>query len=318
MAILASQSNPATCGAALFALKTLLVSAGWTVASSGTGSSGVGSGVYNGSGDAVTTSALMSNPNAWFRVVSPLGPTGPQYVFQNGTSIYGEINIIATCYGVAGAGTASAPNSLTNGLQLRSTAVQTFNTDGTAYRLWCAADNAAPYGFWFGAIPFGGGTMSGVNVLAPLDVTNIGDPTPYAFLSNPYNLNPTWQTVATPANNSSSSGAYTYIPFTTSLSGTIGFLPTNQSFVGGGITLAATSSGGGFGVDPITGKDALFPIMFARSLAVAPAGWKGVTTFARWKGTIRTNGDTATLNSPRDLIHIGDLVLPWDGSVPIL
>lgn len=318
MAILANQSNPAKVGNALFSLKTLLVSAGWTVASSGTGSSGSGSGVYNGSGDAITTGALMTNPNAWYRIVSPLGASGPQYTIQNGPSIFGEAALSVTCYGVSGAGTASNPNPLTSGLQIRSNAVSTLPNDGTPYRFWCAADNAAPYGFWFGAIPFGGGTMSGVNVLAPLSTTNAGDVTPYTFLSNVSNQNPTWQTVSTPANTSSGSGAYTYIPFTTSLSGTIGFLPTNQSFVGGGITLAATSSGGGFGVDPITGKDALFPIMFARSLAVAPAGWKGVTTFARWKGTIRTNGDTATLNTPRDLIHIGDLVLPWDGSVPIL
>lgn len=322
MAILASQTTPTTCGDALFALKALLVSAGWTVGSSGTGSAGAGSGVYNGSGDAITTAALMKNQGAWFRIVSPLGASGPQYIFQNNQSGVGtdngQINVWVTCYGIAGAGTASVPNAFTSGAQIRAaSSLSTFGSNGT-YRFWCAADNAAPYGFWFGAIPIGGGAMAGVNVLAPLSAFNVGDPTPYVFLTNPSNTAATWQTVSVPGNTLTTAGVYAYLPLTTTLTGTIGFLPVNQAFQGGALTLAATSSGGGYGVDPITGKDALFPIMFARSLSITLPSWKGVTTFARWKGTVRTNGDTATLNSPRDLIHTGDLVLPWDGSVPIL
>lgn len=317
MAILAVQTTPATAADALFSLKALLVSAGWTVGSSGTGSAGAGSGIYNGSGDAITTAALMANNSAWYRIVSPLGASGPQYVIQQGTVNNGNINILATSYGIAGAGTASTPNALTSGLQIRSTGVSTFQTNGT-YRFWAAADNAAPYGFWFAGIPIGGGSISGLNVLAPLSSTNVGDVTPYVFISNASNNNVLWSSITSATNNVTSNGVYAYLPGTTTFTATIGFLPTNQSFVGGSQTLAATAGGGGYGVDPLTGKDALFPIMFARALSITLPSWKGVTTFARWKGTIRTNGDTATLNSPRDLIHMGDLVLPWDGSVPIL
>lgn len=322
MAIIASQTTPGTCGDALFSLKALLVSAGWTVGSSGTGDLGAGSGVYDGSGDAITTAALMKNRGAWFRIVSPLGASGPQYIFQNGQSGVGtdsgQINVWVTCYGIAGAGTASVPNAFTSGIQIRAAAsLSTFGSNGT-YRFWCAADNAAPYGFWFGTIPIGGGVMAGVNVLAPLSASNVGDVTPYVVLTNPSNTNATWQNVATPGNTLTTAGVYAYIPLTTNITGTVGFLPTNQTFIGGGLTLAATTSGGGYGTDPITGNDALFPIMFARSLSVGLPSWKGVTTFAKWKGTTRTNGDTATVVSSRDHIHVGDLVLPWDGSVPVL
>lgn len=321
MAIIGSQSTPATCGDALFALKTLLTLAGWTVASSGTGSAGAGSGVFNASGDALTTVALMTNQNAWFRIHSPLGSgDGPEFLFQNGTSNNGQIDLWFTCYGISAPGNASTLPTLVNGAQLRSkTSNAMFPSNGT-YRHWSIADNAAPYGFWFGNIPIGGGAVSGLATLSPLSSFNAGDPNPYIFSSATSTQSFPWSNVAlaTAGVTNPSNAGYLPPPSATNLQIIPGFVPTNQSFQGGALTLAATTSGGGYGTDPITGKDALFPIMFARSLSISLPTWKGVTTWMRWKGTTRTNGDTGTLNTPRDLIHMGDVVLPWDGSIPIL
>jgi hypothetical protein len=321
VAIIASQSTPATCGDALFNIKALLKLAGWIVAESGTGSAGTGSGVYNASGDALTTAALMTNQNAWFRIRSPLGSgTGPEFLFQNGTSNNGQIDLWFTCYGVSAPGTSSTLPTLVNGAEVRDKASSAqFDSNGT-YRLWVAADNAAPYGFWYGCVPIGGGAVRGLASLSPLSTVNVGDPNPYIFSSAHYNLAYPWSNVAlaTAGVNNATNIGYLPPPSATNIQIIPGFIPNNQNFIGGGLTLAATTSGGGYGTDPITGKDALFPIMFARSLAISLPTWKGVTTWMRWKGTARTNGDTGTLVTARDLIHMGDVVLPWDGSVPVL
>jgi hypothetical protein len=326
MTIIASQTTPASSGESLFNLKALLKLAGWTVAESGTGNAGTGSGVYNASGDAITTAALMTNSLAWYRIHTPLGSgSGPEFVIQNSTNNSGQINFWYTAYGTSSPGTASALPTLVNGTQLRSAGGARQMPSGVAYRLWCVADNAAPYGMWFGTIPVGGGNANSVTALCPLSSFNVGDPNPYMLVNTPsgnFNANgPLWSGVTSFASGVDAAClnvGYLPPPAATNLQIIPGFLPTNQSFAGGNIVLPATAAGGGYGTDPITGKDALFPIMYARSLSLTLPTWKGVTTWMRWKGTVRTNGDTGTLNTTRDLIHMADVVLPWDGSVPIL
>jgi hypothetical protein len=319
VAIIASQTTPTNFGDCGYAIKQLLVTAGWSVLESGTGSAGAGSGVYNATGDAITTGALMNNTNAWFRIRSPLGASGPQFVFQNANN-GGGYNIWFTCYGVSSAGNASTPTTLLNGSQIRQSSWTLFaSTTSPVHRLFVAADNAAPYGFWFGQIPVGGGAVKGINVLAPLSVTNPGDVTPYMVVSGLSSSSMLVADLASYASAYSGHLNFGYIPGTTNCTIIPGFLPTNQSYFGGALNLASsTSYAGGYGADPITGKDALFPIMYARSLALTLPCWKGVTSFFRLKGTIRGNADTATVATPSDYIHMGDVVLPWDGSVPVL
>lgn len=75
-------SNVANTGAAdvLYNLKTTLVSAGWTVLSSGTGFGGS----YNASGDSITSATVMNTASAWYRITDPA--TSREFVMQRGGS----------------------------------------------------------------------------------------------------------------------------------------------------------------------------------------------------------------------------------------
>lgn len=320
MATITSQTTPNTTGAILIAIKTLLVSAGWTVAQSGTGSSGAGSGVYNPSGDSVTTTALLNNPDAWFRIVSPLGASGPQFCFQRGSGTT-DARITYSAFGVSVAGTASTIPTMTSQITLRSPGFDAWPPSfvSSLYRLWVAADNAAPYGFWFNLIQVGGGNMASGLALIPMSTFTPGDTNPYIVACNDsassWRANNLFITSSSPTTNS----VVGYLPTTSSVVTIPAFVPSNQNYFGGSVNaIASTVGAGGFGSDPITGKDVLFPIQFIRPVTLGTAAWKGATSFMRWKGTLRANGDTATVTTPRDFIHIGDTVLPWDGSVPLI
>ena len=73
------------------------------------------------------------------------------------------------------------------------------------------------------------------------------------------------------------------------------------------------------GTNPYNNNDDLFPIVFARSANQGTVtGYKGVSSMMKWNGTLRSIGDTQAQNTVRDRIIMGDLSLPWDGSVPAI
>lgn len=75
-------SSVSTTGAAevLYHLKTTLVTAGWVVLSSGTGTGGS----YDASGDSISSVAVMNTANAWFRITDPA--SAREYVMQRGST----------------------------------------------------------------------------------------------------------------------------------------------------------------------------------------------------------------------------------------
>jgi hypothetical protein len=87
MAYVGSTNNVVTNGAGsyLFALKTALIAAGWTVVSSGTGTAGV-----TGAGDLLPTAASFGVAGAWARVreagASTFYRTAPQTVSTRSSS----------------------------------------------------------------------------------------------------------------------------------------------------------------------------------------------------------------------------------------
>ena len=84
MAYVGSVNNAITHGGAsdqLFALKTALLAAGWTVAQSGVTGGGVAS------SDLLTTVALFNTTSAWVRMQEPAGsPVKREYILQMGTA----------------------------------------------------------------------------------------------------------------------------------------------------------------------------------------------------------------------------------------
>ena len=71
------------------------------------------------------------------------------------------------------------------------------------------------------------------------------------------------------------------------------------------------------GVNPISGDDELFPLVFGRRYDVVNSGFKGVSTQTCWNGTTRADGDTlSSAPGARDRIVFGDINVPWNGTIP--
>lgn len=75
------------------------------------------------------------------------------------------------------------------------------------------------------------------------------------------------------------------------------------------------------GTDPCTGQDSLLPILWGNPTGGSgQAGYKGVSRLFKWKCTSRSTGDTCSVASStsKEYIVFGDLVLPWNGSSPLV
>lgn len=73
----------------------------------------------------------------------------------------------------------------------------------------------------------------------------------------------------------------------------------------------------GIPVNPLTGKETLTVPSYARPhTASAPRAFKGYSTVFKYKGVARVSLDTFNLNGSKDLISVGAVALPWNGSDP--
>jgi hypothetical protein len=73
------------------------------------------------------------------------------------------------------------------------------------------------------------------------------------------------------------------------------------------------------GTNSFNNNDDLFPMVYIRGANQgSPAGYKGVGTVMKWNSVLRSIGDTQAQNTVRDRIIMGDVSLPWDGSVPAI
>jgi hypothetical protein len=330
MAIVSSTSTlPANSSTAVYTLKTTLVSAGWTVTQSGTGTAGT----YNSTGDSISSAAVLATANAWFLISSP---NGQRFVFQNEANSTGwRIRWSGSGGTVSTDGTATASPTMASSVFVRGSAVAytTWLPTNNTYRWHVVADNAAPYGFWCAALVTGGteSSHSGL-VFDPLTATASGDVVPYvAYCAGPNFF--LWAGRMEESNTGTSSTvSMSYYASTTPATSTTATMqpygPFWYSPVAGSHLLMGgyLAAGGAFtsvagpGSNPITGYDESWPVIWARRAAASGGnpGYKGVGTFMKFTGTDRTWGDTFTVNSTRDRINIGDFSLPWDGSIPSL
>ena len=159
---------PATGGAAMFIVKTTLVSAGWVVTRSGDGLA-----LFSSSGDIITTGASgaggLGNTNAWFEIRD--ASTRVAFTFQLITTTtwrvkYTESGAFAAgTPGISQTGTATDQQVLYGaGTEAAPTGTQMLHTDNT-YRFHVVANSTAQTGsgtfpFWFG------GSISGTGVVA--------------------------------------------------------------------------------------------------------------------------------------------------------
>lgn len=318
MAFVFSKTTPTTGAVAMFNLKELLKTAGWTVMSSSDGTT------YNAGGDQISSGAAgangMANNNAWFRIRSPAGAGAVEYIFQRGTTNLVWRGKRSRTAGFTG-GSPSAtqtPSATDEGTFLGggTDAAPTFagfHTTDNTYRWNVGADNASPYGWWAGAFTTGGGAIHAVLAHDPLTGTEPTDADQFMGI-----MACTGQSGYSNAHLTSEvQTATTRFCFSQAISAApaAGFLLWSGCTLHNNIQNALVAPTG-LPTNPITTKDEVFPIVWARRSALATPGYKGVSTIMKWTGTTRTTGDTLSVSSTRDRIIYGDVSLPWDGTVP--
>ena len=319
MAFTFTKSSPSTGSVAIYELKERLKSAGWTVLSSSDGTT------YNSGGDQITGGGSgangMANTNAWFRIRDPGGVAS--FIFQRGTTnVLWRIKYSRSAGFTGGSPSATQTPSATDentfwggGTDASPTFGTLFSTDGT-YRWNVGADNAAPYGWWAGSFPIGGGNPLTALVYEPVTGAEATDSSKYVFYiaSSTAGASPFLYAaggLSTEAFASNTHAIYGYVP--SAGTGAFTTFPALALYVANGGTVVAPT---GLGTNPITTKDESFPIVFARRAAFPPSAYKGVSTLMKWCGTTRATGDTLTVSTSRDRIVYRDVSLPWDGTVP--
>lgn len=319
---MASSGIAVTTGADTFyQIKTFLKARGWTVPASSDGLT------YNSSGDQITSAASgaagMDNNSAWERLRDPAGVR--EHVFQRGTNNKNW----RWKYSRASKFTGGSPNATTAPTAADQGHVQgadtpTFvtclPTDGT-YKLYGAADNAAPYGFCFLGIASGLTNLNFLLVYDPLaSLPDSTDADPYVVGMTSATSNVT--VYGTGGQLLKSNGMFK--GWLDVGGGSAAFVGVGQASLGitdtggSGRNLApggdGTSHGGTYNAQ---GKTVILPTFYIRpSTDTVPIGTKGISYWFRHSMGPIGIGSTGVVNGSRDWIGIGTGILfRWDGSV---
>ena len=306
------KGNPATGADAVFEMKEIMVTAGWTVMYSGTGLSGT-----HGASDLITSGSVLNATDAWFRIRHPDGAR--ELIIQriiSSTSWRIKFSLAAGFTGAPSGGGSideDHPASATDeeilkggGTDAVATGESMFSTDGS-YRWKVGVDDTSPYNMYAFALPTGGGSVTSSWIIETLDQLQATDADgTYIFLlwDDPVFGNLWLDTV-------SNGSGHCFVPSATPTvwtpygafvyySDSVRVVPTN------------------IGTNAISGEDELFPVPFGRKAGVANSGYKGVSAQIKWAGTARSSGDTLTVSTTRDRIIFGDISVPWDGTVPVV
>lgn len=296
-------NNAAMTGAqAWVRMLNLWMSQGWVVKSSSDGTSFSPTGNIIVSGDAVAGG--FGNSNAWFRIQMPLvGGVNREIVVQKGTNSTGyDLRYSYSAKFTSGGGVTTLPTATDQ--QDILTRISGFMPADNSFRFNAAAGGSADgYGSWMGCFPIGGGAPSGgVFYINPMTGSAAaGDIDPYVFVkSSAANAGAfAWYRKG---NISEQFVVTHYCPFASTSGGTSIFIPNNC------------------GVNPHTGQEQIFPVPWSsyggNGGQLSIGSFKGISSMVCWNGSTKASGDTFSVLSTRDRFVLGDINLPWNGSVP--
>ena len=274
-------------------LKTLLVSAGWTVPLSGDG--GTGGPV----GDNIPDAAAFVN-GTWFVVERPDG--GAQFLLIR-TSAVVDVSVYYSPGGQFAGGSATGRAAAVDEVPIYTGTYLIDNADGV---LALMADDEAPYGFYVLGWSTGFVRALAKLIYDPVIGADPADPDPYIVIVGGGSSGPDF------ADYSFRSEAST-----TTTARCVGTAPS-----GAGVTISALSlstSGGTVtpGGSPMSfdGQRELgWPLIYARRSAQTDSVYKGVSSLVQWAGTLHAKyGDTVD-GSARILFDT--VTFPWNGTVP--
>jgi hypothetical protein len=319
---------------AMYQLKTVLVSAGWTVTKSGDGLSAFGA-----ASDIITSGLAgangLDNGKAWFVIQQP-GAIPRQFCIQRqtttgaSTSMYWRIKYSKAAGFTGGSPSATVTPSATDEVVLIGTGTDASPTfpnyvcfaNDNQFRFNCFADDASPYGFHSWSWIMSTAQTSHGFGLEPLTAAAPEDPDPaVVVLSSSNTVNVPWTNAFFRETTTASGGGAwigsTFFKFSSSVPalGLVG--PSSNSF--------PSLDFWGLSYDnPFNGKDDLFPITAIAEFQSAQAPYhyyKGICSILRGcaQATGRISGQLYSITTSRDGVLVGHTVLPWDGaSTPLV
>ena len=263
--------TPTTGAWALYYLKEALKQAGWSVLSSGDGLA-----AYSAVGDILTSGNSgangVGNTRAWFRIRTPAGVGGREFIFQRGTAnTTGRYKISHSAGFTGGApGTLVTPSAtdeaiyLGGGTDAAPSYGTAFQTDAS-YKLHIGTDNAAPYDVYMSQVTFGGATASMWWFLTMATGSYpAGDVAPYVV---GVNLTATMAALTSGGGDGwykKGLGGEAWVTF-----------PAARYYFG--VSMPTSRY---FGINPYNGRSDFLPISLYRDNSFANAGWKGFLSLA--------------------------------------
>lgn len=307
-----TNTTPATGSLAMYSLFALMLGNGFTCPADSDGTT------YSSSGGQVTGGASgahgIGNTSAWKRFKT-LG--SKEYVVQRGTTdlLWRAKMSISAGFSGGSPGATQVPSATDEvvlwggGTDSSPTFTALFAANG-GYRFNAMVDTATTGGFYSFGFPTGGGTLTHSWVDDPL--TNCASTDGFKFALHMSQVGMAQGQVQTETFAASTAFLASTTPKTS---------PVGTDFLGYPALALVSSSNSAVipkasAVNPISGADPAVPMILWRRSALANPAYKGLTTYLRWLGIARTIGDAFTVSTTRDRICVGDVSLPWDGSVP--
>lgn len=316
---------PSTGSVAMFSFKEQLKVVNWAVKSSADATS------FSTNSDLITSGATgangFANTNAWIRLQCPsMGGVARELIIQRGTTnLLWRIKYSYSAGFTGGSPSATQTPSSTDqqficggGTEAAPTFGTIFGADA-GYKYHCAAaDGADGYMFYSVAYAHNAGALSHIMFMDQMqsDSVNSLDTDGYVFYANTITGTLTGihgHSVATTVGGPQSwlrkgltgetfvrTPACQYSTFNT---------------VGGTIIVEQT-----IGINSFDGKDTGLPAIYIRLSAEVGtySGFKGIGRLFKFASSTRSNGTPLDLLTPRDHVQIDELILPWNGTVPLL
>lgn len=300
---------------AIYELKQTLKSAGWTVPRSSDGTT------YNTSGDQITSGSSgangMANNNAWFVIKSPsVDGYQREFCIQRMTAntiwrIKYAVNSTFSGGSPSATRVPSATDEATvhgSGTDASPTGAGLFGTDSSYRYHFIAGGSEESYSFYSFAYPSGGGSSNhtfmfdrcAINTFAPEDAD------PFVIYSNN-----TSSLISTLAN------LYTCkCWYKKDLTGQVFQNIAVSDYVNsGGSSLYV----GLLGTNAWNGRDDGLPIFYGRNVASGGTpGFKGISRHLYLRCAARSTGDTISVVTTRDKIYLDHLIIPWNGTSPLV
>ena len=304
--------SPSTGAEAIYVLKNVLTSSGWTVYSSSNGTTEL-------EGDSWGEIASASNNYSWAQLRSP--DNTRWITFQRGTSNpYWRIKYLSGSYNNDGTST-TTPTPVSGegynpeavlcggGTDASPSFTQFFDTDGS-YKSHVVADEAAPYGWWFGTFYNSSADPRTMLVIDPLSGSLPGDPDPVVLFQN------TSWTLGYPWNAGDYSGiTYNSHAGLTMYSTGSSWVRINAMFIRSPTSTPMNNAG----PNALTGKLDTFPVFYWRTASEgSPTGYKGVSSLFKWvhNSTALPRGDILNIESTGSHVVLSTtgqycFALPW-------